>query len=648
MIRRALALTAFVLCLLAASRALAQQSPFSNPSVGYIDPTAATFNSSLPMQHCTGSCSAALVNQNTDALQAALDLAQSTKKRIRIPPGEYPIARGGVSHNQTYGVQIVNYSQIVVEAYGATIRGTGDLGGGDYIMVRLSGTTTNRIRFIGLTWSQRDLTHSPIPEQTHMLQLGVGNDQIDDVQVVDCAFIEGKGGDAIRFLGGSALDKLVTRFTVRHSLIDGKRSGLSFQHGSSMLNAVRNTFGPNGSDQYVDHEPTSPGGNNYENVVSNYFRRPTGLGIGTVLLTTGGYGEGDYKRLYGAISNVWAHNIIDNGVIEGLNTHQWWFYNNRIQSQIQGGASVLHCFRVCDDTWVTENWMKQDSTSTGNAQLILFANNGNFGPNYAQVRDNKLEEWQAALVGAVSLQPTRAFVVTGNLMTYHNAANNSGANGFVGVVATSEGTLYGDARPAYSSGIISENVVRRDFLADGTTQAGRMAVGIDFGTGSTTKIGHGVIRDNYVDGALETFFIGQSGASPFIENSYPLITGNTGRNMTSGDNLPGKFRVASDDAERLTGAGAFSSSRRLSILSGPCSSDAYSLADGPSDGFIKHIEVHTACVSGGTLTPSALGDGTTITWLTGTLTPNVQIDLVWDATGAKWWVLGYSNATVVP
>lgn len=623
-------LRALVLLALASAPLSTQGGGKQNGMTGYVDPTVATFNGNKPMVACASACGASLVNQNTDALQAAIDQAAgSSHPWVYLPPGQYPIARGGVSHNQIYGVQLAGYSGVVIMGYGAVLRGTGDLGIGSYVMMRLTAGTSN-VRIYGLTFSQRDLTHSPIPEQTHMLQLGDGNTAVDNVQVVNCAFIEGQGGDGLRFLGGNDDAHLISRVAVANNYIDGKRAGVSYQHGTNEIDIYGNWFGPNGTDQFLDHESTSDPANKNENVVGNMFVRAP-QPVQTVTLS--GHSEVDGGT---SDNNVFAYNVVT-GSVQAINIRRTWLVGNMIDDIDTNNDPGVYFFRVVDDTWIVDNWIRQKETGAASAQCVELQNNLGFAPTSAWLRGNRCQMYTCvSSCGGFGLQPVREFWVSENTITYHASTADAGANGFIGVVATSENTIYGDNTPAQSSGWIVENRMRRDVQSDGVTQAGRPFAGIDYSSGSQPAIGHATLRDNFIDGAKDAYFMLQTQ----LTEGPPLISGNVITSVAA-ENLPSSWLSESTDGGETVTSGALSPSMYVSFLT-TTGTASYTLADCVRDGVVHHVKVTAATgTPNGMLTPAHFGDGTSLSW-----TGLAEADLVCDA--GTYRLLGSTGMTVNP
>lgn len=611
-------------------------------TTGYINPAAASFNGGFPMVACASGCSTGLINQNTDALQAALDQASSgTHPTIYLPPNDYPIARGGAAHNQIYGVRLLTKSRVVLVGYGATLRMSGDLGAGANQMFEIDGGSSN-VRIYGLTFSQRDLSHSPIPEQSHQLVLGTGiHSATDNVQIVDCTFTDGKGGDAIRVLGGSSQAEAVMRLAIHHNTINGKRSGIAYQHGGSMHNVVDNSFGPDGTDQLIDHEPTSFGGNHYENIIGNYFLRPSGT---APLNTVGGASSGDTLRDT-SFSNVWMNNTMPTGSISGLRIRGTWFINNSITTLKSTGTApspVVSLPGASADTWFVDNYFGMKSLVVGATQIVTLEQNSGFLPRSAWYRGNTFDAWHSGT--GLFIDSGQDVIVTNNVFVYHDPA----INGFAPIGVTVQGGDDAAGRPLLSSVIAAGNRIIRGLQVDGVTPAGIMSEGFTFGpnTSTNTAIGYGIWRDNFIDGATKLAVLAAPGVT--FPEGVPTIAGNQLINNTS-TTVTGTYLTESTiDAELTTSSGlALSISKHTTIIGANSGGgDVYSIPAGIVDGFVKTVMIYSASTTTGVFTPAAFGDGTSITWSV-TASAKASFSIVWDAADATWRLLSKSSGITV-
>lgn len=599
------------------------------PTTGYINPTISTFNGSHPLVHCSSSCGASLVNQNTDALQAAFDAAATgVHPWIYLPRGEYPIARGGSSHNQLYGVLVTGKSHIVLVGDGAVIRETGAITG-TYEMLNI--VNSSDIRIVGVTFSQRDDSTVPPAEQNHMIQLGSGTNtgNVDNVQIVNSTFIEGKGGDPIRFLGGNNLDNLVTRVAIHENLIDGKRTALSFQHGTAMINAVSNMMGPNCTDQLIDHEPTSNGGNNFFNAIGNHLARPSGRNA--PLVTLGGNSAGDELSMT-AYSTVFAYNEMPNGEMQALDIYQTWMIGNEMATHSANSKPVLYFFRQAVDTWIEDNKISSDTDADDITQQILFESNSGQCPTTGWIRNNTFDQYDP---GGTAINVTaKDTFIEGNRITNHNA--NTSFNGIIARGAPGDGSA-----ELPSSGYISENTVRK------ASGAGNIAVALSCGTdGNINTSGFCRVRDNIVKDAASFF----QATQVTLPEGLPVISGNQMQNVTNtGLNLP-KWATDTTSAFEVVSSGSLSVSRRTTRANGTCASQSLTLPDGVRDGFVKTVIAPKGpCTTTTTITPTHFGDGTSVSWTSSSSSTPVWVSFVWDASDATWRTIDYSsNVTVNP
>lgn len=632
--KRFLAALAFVVALLAGAHAapINVQAPYGGVTSGFVDPTAPTFNSSHPMVACASSCSSALTNQNTDALAAAVALAAAgTHPWIFIPPGRYPLFRGGVSHNQAYSVLMSGLDHIVIRGYGATLMGNGNVAGGKFSLIQVK-SSSHQIRFHGLTFSQRDLTGTQ-EEHSHDLEFGDANTKGDDFQVVDCAFVEGKSGagDAIQLNGGGTSDKLLQRVTVTRTQVGSYgRTGLSFQHGTADMNFYHDRFGPDPQSARcslgIHHEPTSAGKNVDENIVENVFDCSAGNA-----LSWSGWTTETNDRI------IFARNVCPECGSVGRNTVAFWFVNNLVTSTISGVPVANLQGGTIDDVWITNNQLRVTSANVGNPAIFFFATSDGAGKG-VWAEDNEIEQFDCVSTGnsSIGLQLARMWI-NDNHITYRSSTA-------LKCICVAGATAVSNS---VASGWITGNICRNGKLADNTTTAGKWDIAADFSIGAYAHLGHGWVKDNLLDGGKRTLFMSYAAAQ--LDEGVPIVSGNRGISNTSGENEPALLRTESTtDGESLGVAAALSPSKHASYLpTSSCGSDAHALADGTTDGMIKRVAVSSTCVTLVTVTPANFGDGTSISCLTSNLIPNCTADLAWDATGGKWWVLGMTGNMLV-
>jgi hypothetical protein len=623
---------------------LSQQGPYQSATTGYIDPTVATFNTNKPLVACAGGCSTALINQNTDALQKAVDTAQTTKQWIYIPPGEYPLARGGTAHTLIYGVQLFKYTDITIIGRNATLRASGTFtNGSTYYMFYILGNGTARIRFYGLTFSQRDIVTtcnlvSGCSDQMHDIRVGDGNlnTQIDDIRIVGCKFHEPgsgatgnpQGGDAIDLVGGIDASHLIQRLYIADNVIKGNRAAITFQHGTDSLNIVGNHLSSQ-IDQAIDHEPTSPGGNLNENIVGNFI--PTATSSGDIITVSLSGKTDNYAGQIAVVGN-W----IDGG-INGINVRRDWFVDNVFMDETDvTGSPQMEFFRRADDMWFVGNVFHRGPGSVGAQQLYLTQNNG-FAPRGAWVRGNRFEQWGGnANIASVQLDGVTEAWVTDNTMSYHGSFVDAGNNGYIGVFARSQVQA--------NSGWITGNIVRKALQADGVTAAGRMLYGVDFSSDSYPHIAHGWVRDNYVDGARATVLMTQAA----LDEGVPVVSGNVGVNVAS-DGYPIFLRTESTGmADVVAASGTLSPSKRVAFLALGAGNQTHTLPDGVVDGQVVRLKWTASTGGGDTITPTHFGDGTSVSVTTVQAAGGAHVELAWDATNSKWWLVGVTSATVNP
>lgn len=641
------ALICLLLAVAAAASPINSQGPYSSPTNGVIDPTVSTWNSSLPLQ-CTASTTptAGYIDQNRAALQLALTTASSTGKLVIIPPCSvdslspfsvcpaddtcgYPIGRNGA---QIYSLDFNNLSHVTVFAYGAVIRLAGNLGHSDLRAVYVR--NTSHVKFMGVTWSQRDVTN--FSEQTHTIHIGSGSANplvVDDVEIFQNRFIEGKpgGGDCVDINGSRT--ETVSRINIIDNTFDHcGRGAVNFSRGSNDVNIAGNRFLAT-HDQDIDNEITSTPAALRETVAFNFMDRNGS----TSPLSTTASGKGTAQT-----TQMWfaENQLLDGyGPAASLDMKQIWIRGN-MMSTIRASDPLVSLFRRVQDVWVVDNDLRRKTGSSNNWVMSVtqdYANCGGGGrdclPRDIQVRGNRLQQYAGASP-AIEFDSVRDAWVSENKATYHNATNDTSV-GFVGV------KMEATATPALTfSGWIVDNQSRRDFLDDGVTQAGRpiSCFSIIQNSGPTVLAGHFTVRDNYCDG---TNAVIRSNLTTALEaEGIPVVAGNFAVNFAAfvTDGITGWRTESTQDAEVVSSSGALSASTRTTLIGGD---GIYTLPACHADGLIKHVKVTVAAL-GGTLTPSGFGDGTSVSWLTST----AAFDLACDVSGGKWWLLNASGISV--
>jgi hypothetical protein len=629
-VKRAVALFAFTIALSCSSpahAAISDQGPYQSATTGYVDPTIATFNGSKPLVSCSSSCAAALINQNTDALQAAVNLAcASPHPLLRVPPGVYPLFRGGVSHNLIYGVRLDGCSGLVLWAPGAVFRMSGNCGLGDYFMFQLINGAHGVRVLPGATFSGKDAVNCS--EHTHIFQFGDTLSVVDDVQFLGARFIEPVNpGDCINFLGGYESTHLIQRVVVAGSSLDCHRAGVTFQHGTTEIDLVGNWFeGTTYSDQLIDHEPTSGGGNDNENLVANLLN-PTSGTHGSQVFSNSGAGAAF------ASQNAYAYNIFV-GAVGGGNVRRDWWIGNRIAADADVSSSTLIMSRRADDTWVLDNWLERGPLSNAGPMVDYQQNNG-YAPTSAVVRGNRILQgapWAGGSpnTGIFADGITNIWIID-NDVTYHNALADSGNNGFFGVQVTSHQQAV--------SGWIVGNRFAKGLQADGVTPAGRMRGGIEFADNTTMPhIGHWTARDNVVDGSLSLYFLNQIN----LDEGVPIVSGGVILNGGTESLSTWQYRTESTSQSESVASGAVSPSKLGTVMPIGSAGTTHTLADGTRDGAWKYLKWST--MSGDdTLTPAHFGDGTSLS----TSTANTWAVLAWDDAAQKWWLVSKSAGVTV-
>lgn len=178
----------------------------------------------------------------------------------------------------------------------------------------------------------------------------------------------------------------------------------------------------------------------------------------------------------------------------------------------------------------------------------------------------------------------------------------------------------------------------------GALQAGRPLAGIEVLKGASTTVGRLTLRDNWVSGARDSFYLDADGAAAWPEG-YPIISGN--QSISVAAEFEGgitTYRTETTGDTETVASGALSPSRHVAFLT-TANTQAYTLPDGVVDGFQKCEKVKsTSGVPVGTLTPAHFADGVThtITW---TVAGGYACE-AWDATGGTWRLTGSNNVTI--
>jgi hypothetical protein len=658
---RPLLLLVLVLCFVSpvVAAPLNAQPPYWLPTTGFVDPTAATANGGHPAVACDpnvtpGCATTALVNQNTDAFNWAVTQACTAPYPwIWTPPQAYPYARGGTSHNQSYGILVSGCPAFVWVGYGTTLRQTGNLGQGEFDGVVVENGSTHA-RFLGIHFSQRDMTASPVVEQSHNLSLGQ-NTTIDDVQAVDCTFDEGYGGDSIRMFGTNYEGTgVVSRVLVTRSRLDGYRDGLSFQHGTSMVDAYSNFFGPTQT-LPLHHEPTSAGGNNYENIVGNLFYawqvgQPMSLAF-----SGAGIGPRD-----GTHDIAFAFNTVIGYVAAIGTSRRFTMVGNVIDDtdNIQDNSAILFG-EALDDFWLEYNQIEDNGSNSSN--VVLESRNGE-SPQSLWLWGNEMSNYSNAVCnttvgcgGGIDTIGTYKQWVEHNLLTYNSASGVVGNESYGCIAAQSDGYLWGSGSSSitpiavYTSGWYIDNTCRRDLQSNGS-QAGGMGIGVNVTRASVGAgaqgIGRTLIRGNTIDGAEYPFNdnVGTSwpqGPQIISQNRLLNITGAAADQFA----VNAWVRDSTARTETLTGSTVTTDRSLQTSVVAPAGAASVTVADGVKAGQVKELAFAPTATATITVTFAHCGNCSTET-VASSPTALGALEAVWDATSSEWWLLDRtSNVT---
>jgi hypothetical protein len=616
-----------------ASAAISDQGPYQSATTGYVDPTVATFNGNKPLVACSGSCSAALINQNTDALQAAVNLGCAAPHPVvRIPPNVYPWFRGGTLHNQVYGVQLAGCTYLVIEAPGAELRMTGNCGQGDFYGFRFTAGTAHVRILPGLIMSGRDLTNCS--EHTHGILLGDSLSDVDDVAITGMTTLESATwpGDAINLLGGYEPTHLIHRVFVGGNSFDNRRTGVSYQHGTNEVTVYGNWFvGTHFSDQLLDHEPTSPGGNRNETTMGNFFAPPN-ADISTAVITMSGSGPATGDQ------SAYAYNVILGGM-QGSNVLRQWVHGNVIAIDHSISANTISLQRNVQDIWITDNDMQTDVDVSSGSVIDLLQGVGHV-PIGIVIRGNRIKQYASWIpsVGntAINADGVADLWVDENDVTYHGSAADSGLSGFIGIGFTSHVQA--------ASGWVLSNRFAKGLQIDGVTPAGRPLVAINANSSVSTypHDGHLVARGNVVDGFKEDYLLQQT----TLDDGPPIVSETRRLNGTIENLSSPKYRIESTGGIETKASGAISPSSAVTTLLSATTNTTHTMAPGV-DGGIKRLK----WIAGGgsdTVTITNFGDGTSLSVTSGQAAGGAHAELAWDAAAGKWWVITTTNVTVNP
>ncbi len=236
----------------------------------------------------------------------------------------------------------------------------------------------------------------------------------------------------------------------------------------------------------------------------------------------------------------------------------------------------------------------------------------------------------------IDVSGTSRATITENNITYNAATADSGATGFSGIYCAGATNV--------CSGVIEANSIRKDFLTDGVTGAGRPLAGITLLKGGGTTVSTFQIRDNHVDGAKDVIYSDADGAAQWPDG-YPIVSGNFGVGTTN--EFEGgitTWRTESLTTTETKASGALGVNMSASFLT-TANTAAYTLGAASVDGFVHCVKVKSVTgTPAGTLTPSAFADGSThtITWSAA----GGYACLVWDSTGATYRLRGSSGVTI--
>jgi hypothetical protein len=647
----------------------ARQGARQTATTGYIDPTVSTYNSSRPMR-CTASTtpSAVFTEQNRATMQFAINDASTNGKVIYLPrcltdalnsnalcPDDdscgYPISK---SNGNQCGVDWSGTSYVTILGYGAVIRLAGSLINGSADFFGQCIKQTSHVKLLGITWSARDVTvaggvvNPADMEHVHMILIGDGNTKFaDDVLIADGKFIEqptvGGGGDCIDSAG--ATGAVNRRVSIVNNYIAGcHRDGVDFQRGYQYYIIAHNFFkAEEGTNQMLDNESTSDGSIGATFIGYNVFDGRAAVSKAHMSLSG-----------FGGASRLIAVNVTGNTMLESypgptINNARVWFKENTVSmiDVVTGGAGAdpfILFARRAEDIWITDNHFVRGTVGTNKAIVHIEAQASNCAgsavndptcmPHNIWVRGNYMEQYQAS--NGVILDSVHDAWVSENRLVYRGSANGTS-------VVTSGGVQF-IANSYPQSGWVEGNHWKRGYQADNSTLAGTvLAWVITTDLTAPKTLGHFVVADNVGEGISGTgstnFIYSNATAQP---DGPPVISDNVSLNQGAtfaGNTLTKFISDHGSYVDRVTGDATIAVYTETTLITGACGSgEDTTLADGVYDGQTKHVKVHAACTSSGTLTPTHLGDGTSISWSVSVGVPNAELDLVWDDASTTWRV----------
>ncbi len=410
---------------------------------GVVDPT----NAAYGMTPCTGSCSSLVSAANTAALNSAIVVANTQRRTIYIPPGQYPMA---CTIGTGYGVDFGSTASVSITGRNAVLRMTGNQDSTACAMLWIRNTSGVKIE--GVTISMRDVTNTT--DDTLAIKIGDGGTStVDYTQFIDVSFLEGLGGDYVRIDGGSAADATVTRTSFTRSRFDdAARSGINVRPGAQRIDISYNYF-KNNANRAIWFEDTGAGTIGQATIVGNFIESDSA----NPAVTLSGHGGADkleqssftYNRIMIPLGTSTG-----GGTIDGTNLKRTTISYNSIITQRATSDPTINLTGDISDTWLVGNYIERRSNASS-AAVVKIASDGVSAPSNVTIRANRIMQHSGSGPG-MDLSGCARCTVTDNDITYNSATADSGATGFAGIYCAGSVNA--------CSGMYARNSIRRDYL----------------------------------------------------------------------------------------------------------------------------------------------------------------------------------------
>ena len=291
------------------------------------------------------------------AIQSAIDEASGRGGRVCLGDGRWRVSRAPLgSYNRAAGLTIhAPRIEMAGNGPGTVIEVVGDQGAATIFVISVD-SGANNIILRDFVIETTGMTNTG--EQTHAIQIGttVGTGPVEDVRIERVIFNHPRfpptrKGDCLRMVGGPAPNH-VRRVTVIGSRFTScARSGIAIQRGVHDLIIQGNQF-TESSDQDIDSEPTSVGGNSGLTIIGNIFQDNVALTQGDWSVSIGGYD--------GPMNGV----TLSNNVFEGRGVYLYHSANlvissNTFNSTMENGYAIIHFGGRAETIVVNGNTMRR-------------------------------------------------------------------------------------------------------------------------------------------------------------------------------------------------------------------------------------------------------------------------------------------------